>query len=99
MIYIYFQGSVLEFSWILPNRPRFYDCILRCTHVFHLCYVIQLFQAAGAHGPCGHFALQRVVLEHRRGPVCVLDRLVEALLVLVLLPSDRIVIPIHVQVS
>ena len=99
MIDIYFQGPFLHFSWILPNRPQYSDCIRIVSPVFHLCNVIPLFQEAGARGRCGHFALQRVVLEHRREAVCVSDRLVEALLVLVLLPSDRIVIPIHVQVS
>ena len=99
MIYIYFQGTFLDFSWFLPNRPRSSDCIHIVTPVFHLCNVIPLFQAAGAHGRCGHFALQRVVLEHRREPVCVSDWLEVALLVWVLLHSDRIVIPIHVQVS
>ena len=99
MIYIYFLGPFLDFNWNLSNRPRSSDCIRRFIPVFQLCNVILLSQAAGAYGRSGHLVLQPVVLDHRRGPVCVSDRLVEALLVLVLLPSERFVIPILVQVS
>ena len=98
-IYIYFLGPILGFSWILSNPPRNSDCIRRLTPVFHICSVIILFQAAGVYGLCGHLALWLVVLENRGGTASVSDWLLEALLVWVILPSNKIAIPILVEVS
>ncbi|KAI0234792.1 hypothetical protein LSAT2_014844 [Lamellibrachia satsuma] len=64
-----------------------------------LVQVILLLQKAGLRGRCGHNALSRVVLEHRRDPASVTGWLAVALLVTVFLPSNGCATPMIVQAA
>ena len=75
------------------------DFMYRFIAAFCLYKVILLLQAAGLRGRCGHSALARVVLEHRRDTASVPGWFSEALLVTVFLPSNGCVTPMIVQVS